>query len=77
MDKTLHRKHYTENTTLKTLQKTLHSKHYTQNTTQKTNSRLNDTNLTKTLKSISGTSEELAVPGPLVTSVVLHLLTVR
>jgi hypothetical protein len=41
--------------TLNTTQKTLHSKHYTQNTTQKTNSRLNDTNLTKTMKSISGT----------------------
>ncbi|CAC5391946.1 unnamed protein product [Mytilus coruscus] len=44
--KTLHRKHYTENTTQKTLhrkhytenttQKTLHRKHYTENTTQKT-----------------------------------------
>jgi len=32
MQKTLHRKHYTENTT----QKTLHRKHYTENTTQKT-----------------------------------------
>jgi hypothetical protein len=30
--KTLHRKHYTQNTT----QKTLHTKHYTQNTIQKT-----------------------------------------